>query len=251
MKTILLLTLASSLTSLAQTIQPAGVQVVWQDLKEEFDGFQTLNSQRGTKLALFVRSEKQIIGFDKSSIELKSFTDDKGSDLKGEIDFFAKTSKDNKVARFSIKGDNVPSKGATALQAKGTLKLTTASTSKTFEIKNAALKKGTELQANPDFTFSIDKAEKPKWGDAALEVAFKFKFKPSQLAKVTFKDDKGNIIPSDKNGGSSMSGFGKSTYTHNYALKQKVDTATIIVELWTDQEIKEIPFDLTVPLSQP
>jgi len=250
MKSLLISALLISAAS-AQTVQPAGVQIVWQDLKEEFDGFSTLNSERGTKLALYLKSEKAIIGFERDSIQVDSFTDDKGTNLKGEIDFFAKTSKDNKNARFTIKGENIPAQGATALKAKGTVTLATASTTKPYEIKNAALKKGTKLQANEDFTFTIERAEKPKWGNKPWEISIKFKFKPEQLASITFKDEKGNPIEAKQNGSSSMSGFGSSSYTLNYALDKKIETANIIVELWTDRETQKIPFDLTVPLGRP
>ena len=110
-------------------IESAAVQVVRKNFGENFKGLNPLNTQKtGTTMVLIMQAPKGgIIKVLSDKSKLESFTDDKGTNLLGKKKFdnglggFPKVAADGKAAMIDIKGTNLPVKGATLLQAKGTI----------------------------------------------------------------------------------------------------------------------------------
>lgn len=240
--------IALSGTCLADvSVEPVGMKIVWNSLKKEFDGFQTLNSEEGAYVVLGVSAgDKGIISFDKKKSKVS--VSDGTSDLDGGFGMWNKISKDGKVMRIEVSTKKLPAAGVTELKLSGSLEVTMASKTETKASEPTKFKKGDKVEITDGFKFEIDAIGKPKWGDDPLEITLKWSRKVPELAAVRFFDEAGKEIESSTGGSSSM-GFGnKYTVTKSYKLKKKSDTLKIEVDLWTDAETVSVPVDLSVGL---
>ncbi|MBT8044227.1 MAG: hypothetical protein KJO79_04690 [Verrucomicrobiae bacterium] len=228
-------------------IEPAGMKIVWKSLKDDFDGFQTYNSSKGTYVSLALRAgEKGIIAFDKDKSKIN--ISDGTSDLGGKFGMWNKISKSGKVMRVEVTTEKLPAAGTQSLELTGSINATVASNTDTKASEAREFKKGDKVELTDDFKFEISKIEKPKWGDDPLSVTLKWSRKIPELAAVRFYDAEGKEIES-KSGGSSWGGFlGKYSVTKSYRLKRKSKVLKIEMDLWTDAETINVPIKLKMGL---
>lgn len=230
------------------TIKPAGLQIVWDDLKDAFGGFKTFNAEEGVKLALAVRgTEKKIIGFEKKTSKVA--VTDGTNDLDAELGMWNKISDDGKVMRAEIKTKKLPAADAVGFNVTGSFDVTLASKTETGTVGPRALKKGDKLEISDQFKFEVSEIGKPKWGKEPLEITLKWSRKVPDLAAIRFFNEAGKLIESSA-GGSSRMGFGnKWTVTKSYKLKEKSDIIKIEVDVWVDSETVTVPVNLKLNLA--
>jgi hypothetical protein len=69
-----------------------------------------------------------------------------------------------------------------------------------------------------------------------------------ELASLRFIGGNGEVLPSDRQGFSSMGFSGARTMTIDYSVKGVHPKVIIEAEIWQDAKEVKIPFDLTVKL---
>ena len=69
-----------------------------------------------------------------------------------------------------------------------------------------------------------------------------------ELASLRFIGGNGEVLPSDRQGFSSMGFSGSRTMTIDYSVKGVHSKVIIEAEIWQDAKEVKIPFDLTVKL---
>ena len=234
----------------AVKLDPAAVRIIRKTYGENFSGLSPLNAKKGTSIALMLQSPKGgLIGIsDKSA--LTSFTDDKGTNLLGKgfnqgIGGFPKVSEDGKAGMVEINGSGLPTRGAKEVRAKGTLKISLASTKKKLKSKPFAVKKGSKVTVG-GIKFVLKKAGKPSFGDKPLPIQLEAKQDLSVIAAYHFEDSKGNKLKTSDAGSSRMD-FGNSvTVTKGFNFEKKVENCVLVIEAWTDKKDVEVPFDVRI-----
>ncbi|MFW6157997.1 MAG: hypothetical protein ACOC8E_01405 [Planctomycetota bacterium] len=213
------------------------------------------NWSKGTAVVLFVTgAEGGLLEFDDDASELKTFEDDRGTDLlkaakdarfgrKPGFGHFSKVSKDGKVSMVDVSSTGLPADGATKLKLAGKLAFRSATTRETYEQKGVALKKDTKINFET-LPMTVQKVGKPKWGNDALAVTLETNADPAPIADVKFIGADGKEIESRIR---SRTHFG-NTYRHTYNLKKKADTVTVQIEYWTDMKTVDVPFSVEATL---
>ena len=242
-----LLTVTPAFSQTTPTIEPAGMQIVWDSLKKEFNGFGIYNGTEGTNVTLAIKGGgKSIIAFNRK--QSKVSIQYGGKDLGGEFGSWGKFSEDGKIMRLEAKTDQLPAGKATNLKLTGSVEIVTASKSETKSVGPQALKVGDKLTFGEDFTCEVTKLGKPTYGNDELEITFKWKHEISKLSAVRFFNKEGKEIESKSSGRSSFGSLGKMTVTKSYKLKKKSDVLKIEMELWTDAETVTVPLNVELGL---
>lgn len=213
----------------------------------------------GTAVAILLpQPTGGVISVDEDACTLDSFTDDKGTNLlEGGRRFGsdpisdAKVSDDGKAVLIELSAPNIPAPGATRLLASGSVVIVRAGNRQPVEHPNVALKPGTAVAAGP-LPFTVSKAGKPEYGDHPLEVELEFKQAIDALAEVRFLDAQGNAIDVSPIGTMTMVRGDRVTVRKTFMLSAPLQTATIVLDLWTDLSKVSVPFkvDTSVGLSQ-
>lgn len=240
-------------------VRVAGIRVVSEGVGKNKTELRPFNYNKGTTLALLVRLPAGgLIKFNRGASKLSAMTDDKGSDFTrkpkktGRFSFGSRTgfemafnaiSKDGGAALVQIGSPNLPAKGATRVSVSGTLVFQRASRKQTFKQTGVALKAGTKIQAGK-IPFTITKAGKPQWGNAAASVTLRTTQAGPELAGIRFLDAAGKEIKSSRQSWSRGGKMSSSTYT----LARKVDKVTVVMDYWTDLQTITIPFNLKTGL---
>lgn len=244
--TLFLPILLSTPAALAEsTVTPAGMQIVWQQLDKEFDGFSTLNSQDALTLSLYLKSDTPAISLEKDDITLTSLTDSTGKEMKADVGFMPKLSEDGKSARFEINSKDLPAAGDSSVTAKGTINFLSASKSEKVKSKTIELKKDQAISWGDKLTATVTESKKNQWGDHAWEVSIKFDRKVPELADIIFYDKDGTVIESKRNGTMTSGFLGKTSVTYTYSIAKKVDSAVLEATIWLDAKKVSIPFTVT------
>ena len=261
MKIALLLSAALSATAIAApTVEPSGVRVIREVYGEGFEGLKPFNAQKkGSALALIVKPAGggAIIKLEPRDAALEYFTDDKGTDLlvektgfqKDGFSPFARVAEDGGAAFVEIEGGGLPVEGASALKAKGTLVVQTASTKKPFKSAPVELKPGVAFKVG-DIELKVKETGEPDFGDHKFQVEFETNDRAiERVAEVTFLNAGGEVLESQSAGGSSM-GFGNRwTFGRNYSLEAKPAGKVVVqFDIWTDFEEAKVPFEVAVGL---
>lgn len=229
------------------TVRPSGVQVVWEDPKDEFGGFSLFNAMKPVSLALLVDAgDAALIEMDEDASKLISLKDDKGTDLKGEIWSFPKISEDGKLARVQVQGEKSPAKGARSIQASGKLVFHSASETETKKGELGKVAKGEKVVIGDDLKFEIKSAGKPQWGDEPFEVELEIKRDIPEVAAFRFYDKDGKEIESSEGANSRMGFLGKVTLSKSFRLEKKVEELRVEVDVWADLKTVEVPFEVEV-----
>lgn len=249
--TILLLSPLASHAAEKATARPIGVCIVWEDLKDEMDGFPTLNSQHPVTLAAVVSVDgRKIVTEPGFRNELEgTMQDDKGTDL-GRVKLgMARLSKSGGQMRFHITAEKLPAAGATKLVFKGSIPVELAS--KTASEKSALTELAVDSKGEAGgVSFTISSTGKPDWGDDPLEVGITYTRKIPNLKEVRFYDETGKLIPSKPGAYRSTTFLGKTKVVRKFKLSRKARKATIEFVTWTDLEKRQVPLDITAGLSR-
>lgn len=227
----------------APTIKPAGIQIVWNAMADEFDGFGTYGATEGVSVSLVVQAgAKSIIGFDDKKSKVAIHYGDEN--LGGKFGSFEKYSKDRKNMRVDVKTKQLPSDGSGVFKVTGSMEVVVASKKETKSIAAQKLKKGDKLTLKEGFNFEVSKIGKPKYGQDELEIDLKWKGDIPELAEVKFYNKEGALIESRAAGWSSFGRGAGKTVVKTYKLKKKFDEIKIEMDLWTDAEALTLPIDL-------
>lgn len=232
------------------TVKPAGLQAVWDTGKDDFD-FSTYNQQSaGTGVALIISTAKgKIISLPNEQIQL-TIGGAKATTFMGMGS--AKTSEDGTKARVEVTAKGKVAVEAGVLPVEG--KLTVITASQKAEVKSDPVKftAGTVLKFPasaklPDI--KVESAGKPKWGDGGWEVSLSTNAELDGVAAFRFVDKAGKVVEGKRSGWSRSGMFGKVNVTLQLSLESPVEEGTLVLEVWTDQEKKEVPVSLKVGLT--
>lgn len=253
-KTILPLITLALLSPLAQaekiTSSIAGYQTVWFSGNDEFD-FPLLNSNEPLTLLIALKSpEKSFVDFIKDDVKITSATEDTGKKLDFEIWPFLKISKNKKTLVVEMKGKTEPTTAAKSYTVQGTIPVLTAENSAKIKSPVIDAKEKSKVEFNKDFTATISEAGKPKWGDDPFSITLQYEFDNKKIRDFKFFDAAGKSIEGKANGSGSIGFAGKKTYTRTYNFKEIHKKLIVEVDLWTDLEKTEVPFNVTVPLTR-
>jgi hypothetical protein len=244
------------------TVQAHGLRIV-KPAPGGDDKLRAFNWFSGTSVSLLITAPQGgLLEVDRNASKLTAFTDDKGKDLTKAEDakqqrfsrdagfsMSSNISEDGKVCVSEVDAPGVPSKGATVMTVTGTLVFRAATKKKDFTAENVALKAGSAIKAG-SIPLTITKVGKPEWGgeDDAFAVTLEAKQDLSSIAGIEFFDAAGKKVESRRGSSSSMS-FGDSvTITWEYNLKNKLNTAKIVISYWMDMKKLTVPVDLKVGL---
>jgi len=253
-KTILPLITLALLSPLAQaekiTSSIAGHQTVWITDEEQFD-FPLLNAQGPLSVLIALKSpNKNFVNLLEDDAKITSATEDTGKKLDFEIWPFQKISKDKKTMVIELKGKTKPTPAAKSYTIKGTIPVLTGENSAQTKSPVVKAKEKNKVTFGDHFTATIKEAGKPKWGDAAFSISLEYKFDNTKIRGFKFFDAKGKPIEAKANGSGSFGFSGKKTYTRDYTFKKVQKKFIVEVDLWTDLEKTEVPFNVTVPLAR-
>lgn len=244
------------------TIESRGIRIVGAGEGTDFnDSVRPFNWHEGTSVALLIRRpEGNIIDIDRDASKVTRFVDSAGTDLlkkekkEGKSALFnmhntfgmmPQIKKDGRAAMIELGAPRIPVKGATGLEAVGSLKLVCASTKKVFK-QAIDLKVGTKVSVGP-VPFEIIKIGKPQWGNAAMAVTFKATKPLDSIHEIRFSSN-GKEIETKSGGQSSMEAFGVLKIEKTINFVAKADAATIEISAWQDMKRVDVPFDLKLGL---
>ena len=237
----------------AQTLEVVGIQLIQKTLgsddSEKIVPFNTFKS--GLEIAIGIQQQDgTIIDLDNDDSTLTKFSDDKGTNLIVEefgrrgFGAFPKVSKDGKAGMISLTTPRVPAAGASEVQAAGFIFITAASSKKTEKTELLDFKKGTVFKVGK-ISFTMTKAAVDT---DETEVELETNNDIKELASLRFIGGNGEVLPSDRQGFSSMGFSGARTMTIDYSVKGVHPKVIIEAEIWQDAKEVKIPFDLTVKL---
>lgn len=242
---VLLLGFSATLAHSDITVKPAGMQIVWDDGGETFDGFKTFNSKPGVNLVFHLTTDKgKLIGVDteKSKVQVGG-----AESYCSFYDSSSSRSKDGKTIKLELNTEGAqPTEGK--FKTSGEIVVSTANGSAELSSSDIEWKKGSKVQfpeqANLPI-FEIDKIGKPSWGDDKWEVTLKTNKKFDKFVSVKFIDENGKEHKATRGSWSSMSMFGKSSVTVSYKAPVKITKAKMVVEVWQNLNTTTVPFNFT------
>jgi len=213
----------------------------------------TLYGSEGLEIKLAVEVPgKSLLSIDEERTTLRTWADDQGTSLApAEDDFFHWAQMDTRwdddermdVATLALRTASLPVAGAQRVKLDATLVFVDAGDLTTRDV-SAAIAKGSKFElAGQNVEISEVNAveDSDEW---AVQVAFTTKAPLDALQTLVFKDAEGNEIASDDYGSSSMSMFGKKTYTYYYMLGRAVDSATLSATYYARMGHVEVPLAL-------
>ena len=208
----------------------------------------------GTRIGLLVSDPaRQLVGIDEAKSQLTITAD------RGELSKPAKKDSDfimDKPLQFAARADGhsgvlqltqpgIPAAGCGRLLVKGDVHVQCGVGEKIDEQKDVALKPGTQLTVGP-MPLKIESADAQDFGDSKMMVTLTAAKPLSAIKKFMFLSADGKEIPSH-DAGSGNFGFGaQMTYSRSFALKEKVDAATIRIVGFEKLDTLKVPVDLAV-----
>jgi len=240
-------------------VEVRGLRIVGDGYNDD-QSMRPFNWTYGTTVVLLIQAEAgNIIDFDDDNSTIKMARDDKGTDLMKSVgkgmnstpDFgsFPDISSDRKACLIDLKFPRNPAPGAVRLKCSGTMKLFCATEKVSFEMKDVALKKNTEIIVG-SFFLVISDVSRPEWqaDEYPLSVTFQSRKRFDTLESVKFYDAEGDEIESSEAGSSESRFMGSVTATRDYNLTKKLDKATIVFTFWKDWKMVPVPFSVTTSL---
>ena len=212
----------------------------------------------GTTLVLVCRPpEGGVIGLDVNASTVAMFRDDRGNSLlggvakrgraKSPIGSFSVVAGDGSAVRFELEGSQLPAADATAIEVEGSLRLRLASGKASHQHDGAILAVQQPINAGP-IAGKVTKVGAPEWGDAKLQVELTFPMALEQLAGVRFLTPEGKAIKASKSSSMRMGIGAKTTTKMTFDLAEKVERATVVFDVWTDQREVDVPFAVSTGL---
>lgn len=212
----------------------------------------------GTTLVLVCRPpEGGVIGLDVNASTVAMFRDDRGNSLlggvakrgraKSPIGNFSVVAGDGSAVRFELEGSQLPTADATAIEVEGSLRLRLASGKASHQHDGAILAVQQPISAGP-IAGKVTKVGAPEWGDAKLQVELTFPMALEQLAGVRFLTPEGKAIKASQSSSMRMGIGAKTTSKLTFDLAEKVERATVVFDVWTDQREVDVPFAVSTGL---
>lgn len=231
-------------------VKPVGLQIVWDTMREEFDGFGTMNSmENGVTLSFTATTTgRKIVKFDGDGCKISKFADNTGKQMKGEVGHFAKVGESGKTLRFEIESKELPAEGATGFEVEGSLVIDVASKSEVVKSETVEFEKGKELVFGEHLKTKITEIGEPGYGDMKAEITLEAKKAWPAFAVARFYDGEGNEIKSEAGGHSRFSMLGSVTESRTFRLASKPKTFRVELDLWTDLESITVPFSVKAGL---
>jgi len=212
----------------------------------------------GTTLVLVCRPpEGGVIGLDTDASTVSVFHDDRGNSLlggvskrgraKSSIGSFPVVAGDGSAVRFEVEGGKLPAADATAIEVEGSLRVRLASGKASHQHDGATLAVQQPISAGP-IAGKVTKVGAPEWGDAKLQVELTFPMALEQLAGVRFLTPEGKAIKASQSSSMRMGIGAKTTTKLTFDLAEKVERATVVFDVWTDQREVDVPFAVSTGL---
>lgn len=231
-------------------VKPVGLQIVWDTMREEFDGFGTMNvMDNGVTLSIAATTTgRSIVKFDSDNCKIIKFADNAGKAMNGEMGHFAKVGESGKKLRFEIESKELPTKGATGFEVEGSLVIDVASKSEVVKTEPVEFEKGKELVFGEHLKTKITEIGKPFYGDMKAEITLEAKKAWPAFAAVRFYDGEGNEIKSEAGGHSRFSMLNSVTESRTFSLASKPKTFRVEMDIWSDLESITVPFNMKAEL---
>ncbi len=251
MKAVLVSLLASAAVLSAEPVATlAGIQVVVDDGGEEFDGFKTFNSDKGTQVALIVRSGgKTIVSVEPDEASLTV------GGVEARCRFFGDSaySEDRTAVRLEFEAEEPVKAGADGkLVITGDIPLRLATGSEEIRSEVVALEAGAKVvfpEKEKDLpALEVKSLGKPDFGDAALKVSFATNRKADEFAAIRFFDAKGGVLEADRRGSSWMEFNGRGSGQIEFEFEEAADKVVVGIERWTGVEAVSVTVDLEAGL---
>jgi hypothetical protein len=192
---------------------------------------------------------KFVVGLDYEACKLASATDDKGTNLleapkKGNpplpsfnLDY--RSSATGPYFLASVLMPNRPAQGATKVRLKGSARVLCATKEKSVEVKGVSFKAGAKTAIGPA-TLTLDQFEIPQ--ETSVQVRG-----PYPIKKLEFLDGTGKALMHF--GNMVAANIGKRLeYTGVYHIRGKVDSATVRMTYFEEQEQFTVPLDVELGL---
>lgn len=194
-----------------------------------------------------------IVKLDTGAARLKTFADDKGTDLTPKKSRFGSRwlgwpdiDKDKHTCRFVVQNTKaVPAAGATALTVQADIVLICGADPKEGEQKNVALKAGSQVSIGP-VAMKIKSAKDAGGGDDKFSVEFTSSTDLAGIRELTFLDSAGKKIEARKVSSGSWGMAGRMSYTRTYSLKRKIASATIRISYFRKMAKRTVPIDAKI-----
>jgi hypothetical protein len=184
-----------------------------------------------------------ILGVDDDASEVTSFTDDAGTDLRGEGKGFwpfAHVAEDARSCIVQFKTDLLPAPKAREIRVQGKVALLLGADPKVAEAKDVELKAGTSFDAGLGKWLVKEAA-----GDGeGLVVTIESKKPLDAVRTIEFVGPDGKVIPSEQRGSWSSSFNGEGEWAREIALERGAEKATVRVSWWGKVETVAVPVDV-------
>lgn len=230
------------------TVEPAGLQVVWDDGGRAFGGFKTYNMSKGVSVALHLKSDSDsIIGLDEhdSSITIGGKNADMG--------FFSADhgiSEDGKTAKVDFEADKAEAVDG-KLEVKGTIVVVAANEVAEASTGLIEWQEGLEVVFPDDAKFpkfTVSKVGKPDWGDEQFAISLKCNEDFREPIRVRFIEEDGTEHEASGDGYSRMK-MGKIVKMEfGYKTDKKFSKARMVIEYWKDAKKVDVPVELKLGL---
>lgn len=222
------------------SITVAGIRIIDKPYNDE-NGMRPFNWSAGTRVALLVEHDAGgLFSLDTEASQLKTFADDKGTNLLAGDSGFGEPgleddvslSKDGQAMLIEVHGPTRPAAGAKQIRLRGKLAVQRAEDTETFKAENVKLEKGTQ------FTLGEHQFEITAMSESFGRPMVKFRSPISRdfIAEVKYLDGEGNDIT-----GSGRFWSGDKRFGRTLKKDAKVDRATIQMKIRQNAETVTIP----------
>lgn len=226
-------------------VSVGGLRVVGPGYGENGREAQAFNESSGVGLALVVQQREVggIVAFDGDASSLDELTDSTGKNLLEEASIwpFPKLTKDGKTLIVETRSRGVPAAGATHIQARGKLSVTTATGSKPHKVPNVSLANDKTFKLGTG-TITLGDVEA---SESQTSVTFKGPIPVfSAIKGIKFLDAKGQPIEAH----ASSSGRMNEVQMASYQLTTTAKVVTLEIDLWQGLKPVVVPFNVKAGL---
>jgi hypothetical protein len=223
----------------------AGLRVVGPGIGENGGEQRPYNEKTGTSIVLVLKVPKGVglVELDEDTSTIDAATDDKGTDLRVDASFgpFPEIVKDGSAGLMEIRLGVRPAAGSTAINAEGSLAVTSATGSKPVKTAAVPLVEGKTVKVGT-ITLTVGKVEA---GDEDTSVTFNLpRTSLKTIKSLKFVDAKGTEIESDRVGSGYMNDVGEL----DYKIKTKAKSVSIVCDMWQGLKAEKVPFKLSAGL---
>lgn len=193
------------------------------------------NSDNGTSIVLWVKmpAGQGLLEIDDDESLLESLTDDRGSSIGGKFESFPDEFEDGSGGIIEIESSGLPSPGATAVLAQGSLAMRVASGTRKTRVVSVRLQNATKFMFGKT-PIVVDDVED---GGRAFTLKLPRQVM-TEIKDVVFLDATGEPIKSRRAGGGYMNDDAHMTFRFETPAK----TVTLEIESWQSMRTIKVPF---------